>query len=328
MDFAAKLFDASFEWVDGDPARQDLVSAQRVDIPAGPLWGPLGPDDYLGLAASADPAATLLGRAADDPVAAGLAGNDAALLLAHEQTMARLRDSAGRFAPAIHRPGRRGVHRRGWSRAEAALAALVAVGSKIRDSTGAPVLSARYHLFARATEGAYTCLTPGSPHVSLARREICPDCSGAVFELGCCKRCGAVHLAGLVERTSGGERFTSRAARPDRRTWLLLGAPAETADEDDEILEQAAAATAKDALLCGRCGALHATAAAAAVPAPCGCCAADLRTVRRLAATSGAPSGCLACGARGAGQVRLFESGNEAAAAVLVTALYQTLPHG
>ena len=214
-------------------------------------------------------------------------------------------------------------------RAEAALAALVAVGAKIRDAAGAPVLSARYHLFARATEGAFTCLMPGGPHVSLARHEICPGCCGAVFEFGCCKRCGAVHLAGSVERAAGSaahERFTSRAVPPGRRAWLLLDAPAETADEDDEILEQAPAATAKDALLCGRCGALHAVTAATAGTAPCGCPAAALRPVRRLAAKSGAPNGCLACGARGTGMVRLFESGNEAAAAVLATALYQALP--
>jgi ATP-dependent helicase YprA (DUF1998 family) len=333
MDFAAKLFDTPFEWVDGNPARQDLVGAQRVDIPAGPLWGPLGPDGYLGLAASADPAAALMDRAADDPVAAGLGGGDAALLLAHERTMARLRillaasprpftDLAADVFTDANGP-----------RAEAALAALVSVGAKIRDGTGSPVLSARYHLFARATEGAFTCLTPGSPHVSLARHEVCPDCSGTVFEFGCCKRCGAVHLAGSVERGSGGERFTSRAVRPDRRTWLLLDAPAETADEDDEILERAATATAKDAMLCGRCGALHTVAAAtgrtvtaATGPAPCGCSAAGLRPVRRLAAQSGTPNGCLACGARGTGMVRLLESGNEAAAAVLATALYQALP--
>ncbi len=331
-DFAAKLFDAPFEWVDGDPARQDLVGAQRVGIPAGPLWGPLGPAGYLGLAASADPAAAVAGRAADDPIAAGLGDRDPALLLAHEQAMARLRALLARsprpftglaaevFADA---PG---------PRAEAALAALVAVGAKIRDSTGSPVLSARYHLFARATEGAFTCLMPGGPHVSLARRDICPDCCGAVFEFGCCKRCGAVHLAGSVERAPGTvgsavcERFTSRAVRPGRRTWLLLDAPAETADEDDEVLEHAAAATAKDALLCGRCGALHAVTAAAAGTVPCGCPVTGLRSVRRLAARSGAPNGCLACGARGNGQVRLFESGNEAAAAVLATALYQALP--
>jgi ATP-dependent helicase YprA (DUF1998 family) len=332
MDFAAKLFDAPFEWVDGDPARQDLVGAQRVDIPAGPWWGPLGPDGYLGLAASADPATALADRAADDPVIAGLGGRDAALVLAHEQTMARLRillaASPRPFTSLAAEvfPGMDGL------RAEAALAALVSAGAAIRDGTGSPVLSARYHLFARATEGAFTCLTPGSPHVSLARHEICPDCSGTVFEFGCCKRCGAVHLAGSVERDSGGERFTSRAVRPDRRTWLLLDPPAETADEDDEILERATTATARDAMLCGRCGALHGAAAtgrpvtAATGPAPCGCPAAGLRPVRRLAAQSGTPNGCLACGARGTGMVRLLESGNEAAAAVLATALYQALP--
>ena len=110
-------------------------------------------------------------------------------------------------------------------------------------------------------------------------------------------------------------------------------------------------------MLCGRCGALHTvaaatghtvatatghtvatatghtvatatghTVAAASEVAPCGCSAAGLRPVRRLAAASGTPNGCLACGARGTGMVRLLESGNEAAAAVLATALYQALP--
>ena len=67
----------------------------RVDIRPD-RCGPLGPAGYLALAAAADPAAELHGRAAHDPVAAGLgagaAGSgDAALLLAHEQAMAKLR---------------------------------------------------------------------------------------------------------------------------------------------------------------------------------------------------------------------------------------------
>jgi hypothetical protein len=326
MTFASKLFDVPFEWVDGDPSRQDLVGAQRVDIPAGSLWGPLGADGYLSLAASADPGAALAARAADDPAATGLRDGGPALLLAHERTMARLRTLLAR-SPRLFTglaaevfPGADGP------RAQAALAALVAVGAKTRDATGTPVLSARYHLFARATEGAFTCLGPGGPHVSLARRETCPDCHGAVFEFGCCKRCGAVHLAGSVERGSGGERFTSGAVRPDRRRWLLLGAAAQTVDEDDETLEEGAAAAAKDALLCGYCGALHPVTVTGAETAPCECPGAGLRPVRRLAATPGTPSGCLACGARGTGMVRLFESGNEAAASVLATALYQALP--
>jgi ATP-dependent helicase YprA (DUF1998 family) len=340
MTFASKLFDVPFEWVDGDPSRQDLVGAQRVDIPADSLWGPLGADGYLGLAASADPGAALMARAADDPAATGLRDGGPALLLAHERTMARLRTllaSSPRLFTGLAAEVFPGADA---PRAEAALAALVAVGAKIRDEVkgtgeggtgrwaggGTPVLSARYHLFARATEGAFTCLGPGGPHVSLARRETCPDCHGAVFEFGTCKRCGAVHLAGSVERGSGGERFTSGTVPPDRRRWLLLGAAAQTVDEDDETLEEGAAAAAKDALLCGHCGALYPVTVTGAETAPCGCPGAGLRPVRRLAATPGTPSGCLACGARGTGMVRLFESGNEAAASVLATALYQALP--
>ena len=92
------------------------------------------------------------------------------------------------------------------------------------------------------------------PHVALARREVCPDCSAAVFEFGCCKRCGAVYLTGVVEREATGEYFTSRIARGDRRSWLLLGdAPrrrrrrrradrhgAGAVDEDDAAFEEAA----------------------------------------------------------------------------------------
>ena len=142
----------------------------------------------------------------------------------------------------------------------------------------------------------------------------------------------AVHLAGSVERGPGGERFTSRAARPDRRTWLLLDTPAEMADEDDEILERG-----RDRDRQGRhpVRAVRARCTGGRGHEACGrghgggavrMSAAGLRPVRRLATASGTPTGCLACGARGAGMVRLFESGNEAAAAVLATALYQALP--
>jgi hypothetical protein len=135
-----------------------------------------------------------------------------------------------------------------------------------------------------------------------------------------------VHLAGSVEYGSDGERFTSGAVRPDRRRWLLLDTAPQTVDEDDETLEEGAAGAAKDALLCGYCGALHPVTVTGEEAAPCGCPVAGLRPVRRLAATPGTPNGCLACGARGTGMVRLFESGNEAAASVLATALYQALP--
>jgi hypothetical protein len=316
--FATKLFDATFEWVPHDESRQDLVRATRVAVPDGPA------KDVPGLS---QPDADGLGR-----VRALLAGGPLPFT---------------DLAAAAGVSGQR-------------LAELVALGAAARDGSGAPALSARYHLFARATEGAFTCLTagpaagaraagdraadpPGGPHVALARRETCPECSAAVFEFGCCKRCGAVYLTGVVERDAAGEFFSSRVARGERRSWLLLGDTARTAggepaaagaglgavDEDDAAFEEAAETDAKDALLCGQCGALHGAAAGGAPaggPGPCGCPAGRLRAVRRLPGRSGTPRGCVSCGARGTAMIRLFESGNDASAAVLATALYQALP--
>jgi ATP-dependent helicase YprA (DUF1998 family) len=365
MDFAVKLFDAPFEWRDADPSRQDLVRATRVAVPDGPFWGPLPAAEYLRLAAAGDPAGELAalagggsaghGRAGDGraggfggvvPPGQPGAGADPAAVLGREQAMGRVRallagaprafgDLAAAAFPGTPRP-----------QAEAALGALVALGARVRDTAGTPVLSARYHLFARATEGAFTCLTPDGPHVALARRETCPDCRGTAFEFGCCKRCGAVYLAGTVDRDGGGQRFTSRSVRGDRRSWLLLGGAEQVQDEDDVTLdnEEGLATDAAAALLCAGCGALlprgddppqtppaHRGAARPPIPprpAPHTpwCAGPGLRPVRRLPARSGAPRGCLACGARGAGMIRLFESGNEASAAVLATALYQALP--
>jgi ATP-dependent helicase YprA (DUF1998 family) len=329
MDFAAKLFDAPFEWHDDDPARQDLVSARRVGIPAGPFWGPLSAADYLRLASEAGAPASELPALAGDVAR----GGDAATALSREKTLVTVRRLLAQAPTSFLGLALKAFPAETPQVAEAALAAVVALGAKMRDPAGTPVLSARYHLFARATEGAFTCLTPDGPHVSLARHEICPDCDGAVFEFGCCKRCGAVYLAGAVNRDATGETFTSRVIRGDRRTWLLLDGVQQAADEDDETLSaEPDAAGAADAMLCGRCSTLHPATPRGNGPAPrggnasCGCAGKNLRPVQRLAVRSGSPRGCVACGARGTGMIRLFESGNEAAAAVLATSLYQALP--
>jgi ATP-dependent helicase YprA (DUF1998 family) len=39
--FARRLFDAPFDWIPGEPERQDLVAASRIAMPSGPFWGPL-----------------------------------------------------------------------------------------------------------------------------------------------------------------------------------------------------------------------------------------------------------------------------------------------
>ena len=319
-EFAKRLFDADFEWVPGDESRQDLVRATRRDMPEGPFWGPLDPAAYLAIARSDDPAAELMRLARAH---GAIVHGDAATTFAHERRIADLRKLLAsrprllaELAAELFTPD---------SDQRRALAALVTAGARLRDSAGSPVLSARYHLFARASEGAYTCLSKAGPHVSLARRETCGTCSAAMFEFAACKRCGAVYLSGSVRHTPGGLVFGPRQRPAERRTWLLVGDTPVVIDEDDEILEQAIRSLDADgAILCAVCGALHAAGTTSCTGVACG--GTVLWPVRRLSTAQDNVSGCLACGARGAAMVRQFETGGDAAASVITTALYQALP--
>ncbi|MFE9321891.1 DEAD/DEAH box helicase [Nocardia sp. NPDC052278] len=312
VDFAEKLFNVPFEWHPTDASRQDLVTATRQNMPSGQFWGPLDGGDYRKLAQAQDIDVEVLQLATDR----GFASDDPGFALAHEQTMAGLRS---RLAAHPVPFGRLADMYFGDDPAPAtALAAAVAVGAAVRNRSGAPVMSARYHLFTRATEGAFTCLS-SQPHVSLGRHEECTSCHLKMFEFGACKQCGAVHLTGAI---SGGV-FSPRVSREDRRVWMLLGDSPVLVDEDDAGFEDLPDVTGEARYLCITCGALG------PVRASCGhdnCRATEFRPVLKLNLTGESPSGCAACGARGAATIRQFESGSDAAAAVLATALYQSLP--
>jgi ATP-dependent helicase YprA (DUF1998 family) len=318
MDFATKLFDMPFEWVAGDASRQDLVSATRIPMPAGPFWGPLPATTYMDLAAAEDPASEILRLAREH----GYAADDAAAVLTHEQGMAELRRQLAVGGPSLL-DNLRPALLASDERPRETLAAMVSVGSRVHDAAGSPVLSARYHLFARATEGAFTCLTSSGPHVSLGRHELCQTCRGAMFEFGACKRCGAVHLTGAVLH---GDLF-AQATKVDRRVWLLLGDAPMVIDQDDEALEDLKGIRqlgGEAFFLCAACGGLRTT--ARAICGRDGCTGTVLWPIQRLNTHQASLTGCARCGARATGMVRLFESGDNAAVAVLATALYQAQP--
>jgi ATP-dependent helicase YprA (DUF1998 family) len=319
--FAQALFDVPFHWDRSDPTAQDLVTATRVATPEGPHWGPLPTTAYVRLATAADPGAEIASAARQH----GLPPDTTpAVALACEAATAALRRAlaegprpVGEIAHAVF-PGD--------VAGPAAVTALIQLASQITDTDGAPVLSARYHLFARATEGAFTCLNPAGPHLDLARHETCSHCARPSFELGACRRCGAVHLHGALTGQQARSRLAHRKSPDSPHTWLLLDGDGSGAgaDEDDETLGDSAKGGLKERRLCTRCASLHpATTTACTAP---DCEGSELRRVHQLDTHEGTPAACLACGARGHGMIRLFEAGNEAAAAVLGTALYQALP--
>lgn len=316
--FAENLFGQPFEWDPQDTSRQDLVVARRVPAPPGPFWGPLDAAAYQELAASQhDPEAMRAIVAAHggptDPT------HTPAELLLHEQSLATLRSRlAG--GPQTFEAAAAAVFP-GDPLAKDALAALVELASGLRLRDGTTLLSARYHLFLRATEGAFSCLSEAGPHVHLARHESCPDCESPAFEIGSCKRCGAVHVVGSPTQEKGVLRLRPRKAG-SRGTWLVLGEEALT-DEDEEAVEaEEFDLDQEPARLCTGCGAI-----CSEQQTRCNACGSGaLRAVRKLRTRGEDVAGCLVCGARGAATVRLFETGGDASSAVIATTLYQQLP--
>jgi ATP-dependent helicase YprA (DUF1998 family) len=319
--FASNLFGQPFEWSPDDTSHQDLVMARRVDAPPGPYWGPLSAADYKALATESDPGSAVLDAALKAGWSGpGEEGTTAATALSHEKSLSVMRSMLAKGPQTFS-----AVAAATFGNTEAAaagLAAMVDLASSLREPDGTTPLSARYHLFLRATEGAFTCLAPRGPHVHLARHEVCPDCDAPVFEIGSCKRCGAVHVYGTPTPEGGFVRLRPRKAG-SKGIWLVLGDHAGLDDEDEAaVVDDDAEVSGDEAKLCSHCGALGHPAEQS-----CGACgASDLRPVRKLKQRGEEIAGCLVCGARGAATVRIFETGSDASGAVITTALYQNLP--
>lgn len=313
-EFAANLFGAPFDWVEGDDARQDLVVAQRVPIPR-PTWGPLGPDDYAALAQADDASPAVLDIA---PVGSGF--ENAAEALRHERTMVTLREMLKSRVADLGKVARRLGDN--WTPRD--LVPLVDVGARIRDTTGVPVLSGRYHLWVRAAEGAFTCLDPRNPHLTLARHEECETCSRPAYELAACVSCGTPYVLGIEKAQGKGMPpvLAPRQGNGDSRTWIALSDLTGEVDEDDDAWGDAAAEV-KDAVeLCIDCGTINVQGASACVS----CHGKALRHARIATSRSTELRGCVACESRSPNDVRRLDTGQDASTSVVATSLYQHLP--
>jgi ATP-dependent helicase YprA (DUF1998 family) len=322
-EFASELFGLPFEYEAHDPSRQDVVWATRRELSSdvASLWGPLAPSRYRELLAASD-----VERASILEDEAGRAGKVADLLTT-ERRISQLREILAAGPQPMPEVAEQLFPDE--SDAIASTAALVSLGAGVHDELGSPLLPARYHLWARATEGAFSCLSPDGPHVKLTRHEVCEHCRSAVVEIGSCKRCSATYLIGTKTRPGRYEQLTPPRRVGTPLTWLVLldveeeiDASGPTIDEDDATLE---ALEEVDQHLrrsfCTACGALG-----EADGPPCAC-AAPWRRVLEVDRSVSSLRSCGLCGGRSnAGQIRRLESGADASVAVLSTALYQALP--
>ena len=199
------------------------------------------------------------------------------------------------------------------------------------DGDSMPLLPARYHVFARALEGAFACLNTEAhddkkPKIFLNRHERCPEanCDAQIFELATCARCGVTYIVGekvdQIIHPLVGDLATGQGGK---RVYYIISDTLPDVNEDeittkpdtkvDEWLLQT---------ICLKCGAV-------AEKDQLGCgCKGPTRTVR-LAPFDGSEEKdmyCPSCSTRSKSTVYRMLTGKDAPVSVLATDLYTELP--
>ena len=245
--FAAAIFGERFEWVDGDPERQDVVAATRLPMAAmGRPWGEGPPDLYPALQ-QALPTGDAVPRDVIDTLAETATQRSVPLTIVKEAqqgaSQAQGHEAINCFLYFLLRGDERlralqdrlaeeprflsNLATDLFSDQEDAAERLInLVNLAVRAKPGLDSLSllpARYHVFARALEGAFACLNSAAhalplmggglgggqgdpPRLFLTRREQCPHCGSQVVELATCVRCGATYVVGRLVHSRDGDR--------------------------------------------------------------------------------------------------------------------------
>lgn len=242
--------------------------------------------------------------------------------------------------------------------AQQALANLVSVSILARErSDKLSLLPARYHLFARALEGAFVCLNTshpahkqeGRPLLFLNRQKFCEHCGSRVFELANCTRCGESYLIG--DERDGHElpksEFSQSNPRDDEQTYLIQNSviydneqearrlsyfvldalDAATADEDALIEGEMDAGQEPDektepAQICPRCGAISEPGAPL-----CKCGVSPVRVSRVEMGKKRTLERCVSCSTyTKGGVIYRFLTGQDAPVSVLAGTLYRDVP--
>lgn len=312
--FAENFFGNTFQISDDVGVDSDLVVPQRQPLGHG-SWGPLSVSDWLGFSGPAD----FQARAASQ----GHTQSSVDLAFSSEKSVAKLRlellkepKAITALAPIVFGSGVHG--------SEEAIVKIIELGSMIRDPFDRPVFSARYHLFASATEGIFVCLAE-EPHASLSRHAKCEVCELPSFEVAGCKRCGSAYYLGRIVEKAGNNFLLPSMSDDDTKGKSVFAYIVEDlpdADDDDQILfdeEDADSPNQKnDFLVCVGCGLIHSQ----AMP-KCPECD-SIRSIRVRFTEQ--DNKCEYCLGRGPNLLRRLESGNNAAASVLGSKLYQELP--
>lgn len=213
---------------------------------------------------------------------------------------------------------------------------LVELAAKVRQNpSDNPLLSARYHLFVRAVEGAFIQFFPEKQFFfKPIQSRVVDNHTYPVFELGTCKYCGIPYIVGIIDDTDGKPVLLQKPENffdeDIAIQYFLLASSitSENENEDDEIeLGEKIEISGTDYILCGRCGSID---EAARVKPVCSC-GKEYQIPLKYIHTNKSKilQKCPFCAKVSPGMpvVSRFFMGRDAIPSVLATAIYQELPH-
>lgn len=379
ISFASNLFDLPFEWVAEDPQRQDVVEAERIPVSAlGESWGIGTPTLYAHLHQQAE---NWRGEGDDKrrgPIFAALDNPLPSVPVAVWQTARQ----QGQRAKGWELPvflyellkGDGNIHQLRRFLEENGPTDLTAMAERIFDGDtemvvhlvsaailarsgpeNAPLLPARYHVFARALEGAFLCLNQNAPahqgpdaapRLFLRRQKFCPHCASRVFELANCTRCGTAYIIGDMTEGSTMEPEEKQPVRADMRyltqnsalydevaknvAYFVIGAEGITDTDEDEAIASDRSMEDLSTLeqlepmrLCVQCGAIDTEKGSKRCS-----CGGELQKVSRIdQERKKTLQRCVSCSTQASsGVIYRFLTGQDAPVSVLATTLYQDVP--
>ena len=185
------------------------------------------------------------------------------------------------------------------------------------------LIKARYHMFAKALEGAYITLGANKNLILNRSRyfEIGED-EWRVFECAVCDDCGRIGVAG--KEVNGKLEFANNSKDSDIEYYLLrdsMDTDPDTEKEEDEIEDEEEIGK-NDYLICSKCGSIIHESLKDQLPCSCGA----HNYVRVRKARKGVAHGDGKCPNCSFGVFKTFYLGYDAATAVLGTSLYEELP--
>ncbi|WP_080796231.1 DEAD/DEAH box helicase [Corynebacterium pacaense] len=314
MQFGTDLFGEPFEYDETDQGRQDLIRSERLPLPEKHTWSL--PDELFDRRGSEALFQALCNHPGDNYEA-----------LIHEEHIVRLRGACADHSLSLTEIGALL-----WPETERSIAMhrahlLVLLGGTVFSESGIPALSARYHMFVRAVEGAFLGFhDDGRPEIYLERRTTLDGTTRPMYEMGTCTKCGAVHINGSKEEDFLIMPETARGRAEPQWSVLTEAPDAAEMDEDDRLEEDTIGSDTPLLLnkVCTACGKLTDHWATSCGNEHCG--ETRLLSVRVLPRATGSSQTCTECGGKGTNLIRRLQTDANAAPAVLTTSLYQLLP--